>query len=50
MEKEKEYISLKLPIEYYGEKLDDELKRKPQFRSRAELVKEIIRNHYLNHE
>jgi len=50
MNKNKEYVSLKLPAEFYGEKLDEELKRKPQFRSRAELVKEIIRNHYANLE
>jgi len=46
----KKYVSIKLPAEYYGEKLDSDLKRKPQFRSRAELVKEIIRIYYENHE
>jgi len=50
MDEDKEYISLKLPVQFYGENLDEELKKKPQFRSRAELVKEIIRKHYLDNE
>lgn len=42
----KRYVSVKLPKEYYGERLDEFLEENPQFRSRAEAVKEILRIHF----
>jgi len=38
-----EYISIKLPVKFYGEKIDEFLKNNPQFRSRADACREIIR-------
>ena len=46
MDAKKEYVSVKIPYEYYGENLDNFLKNKPQFRSRADAVKEILRIHF----
>ena len=46
MDYEKRYVSVKLPKEYYGENLDAFLKENPQFRSRAEAVKEILRIYF----
>ena len=46
MDAKKEYVSVKIPYEYYGENLDNFLKNKPQFRSRADAVKKILRIHF----
>lgn len=46
MTDKKEYVSVKLPYEYYGQKLDTFLNGNPQFRSRADAVKKILRIYF----